>query len=221
MADQILELREIVRPHRLKAPRAHPTRRILEVTAYASTRARLTIGLDADELATTALSGNGDLLRTWAKAALAAIPADPVAAQVIGALSTNLAERSDYHKYLRAATTALSGASAELSDANASFEEDARAWNELYREINSAVGRNAPLDTFLQELDLRSKEPPLGPGVIPLLTIHGSKGNEFNHVYLLGLAEDILPSFQSKKRGDHSPQMEEERRMLIGGFPAN
>jgi len=27
-----------------------------------------------------------------------------------------------------------------------------------------------------------------------------------------GLAEDILPSFQSKKKGDNSPEMEEERR---------
>ena len=31
-------------------------------------------------------------------------------------------------------------------------------------------------------------------------------------VYLAGLAEDVLPSFQSKKVGDRSPQMEEERR---------
>ena len=74
------------------------------------------------------------------------------------------------------------------------------------------MGRDAPIDTFLQELELRSKEPPLKPGVVPLLTIHGSKGNEFSHVYLAGHAEDVLPSFQSKKQGDKSPQMGEERR---------
>ena len=50
------------------------------------------------------------------------------------------------------------------------------------------------------------------PDEIPLLTIHGSKGNEFDHVYLLGLAEEILPSFQSRRQGPNSPQMEEERR---------
>ena len=32
------------------------------------------------------------------------------------------------------------------------------------------------------------------------------------HVYVIGLAEDIMPSFQSKKKGDQSPEMEEERR---------
>ena len=44
------------------------------------------------------------------------------------------------------------------------------------------------------------------------MTIHGVKGKEFAHVYLIGLVEDELPSFQSRKKGDKSPEMEEERR---------
>ena len=44
------------------------------------------------------------------------------------------------------------------------------------------------------------------------MTIHGAKGNEFDHVYLAGLAEDVLPSFQSREKGDRSPEFEEERR---------
>ncbi len=68
------------------------------------------------------------------------------------------------------------------------------------------------LDSFLQELDLRSKEPPVGPDTVPVMTIHGAKGNEFDHVYLIGLAEDVLPGFHSKQKGDRSPQFEEERR---------
>jgi DNA helicase-2/ATP-dependent DNA helicase PcrA len=44
------------------------------------------------------------------------------------------------------------------------------------------------------------------------MTIHGAKGREFDFVYVIGLAEDIMPSFQSKKKGDESPEMEEERR---------
>jgi len=31
-------------------------------------------------------------------------------------------------------------------------------------------------------------------------------------VYLIGLVEDELPSYQSKKKGRTSPEMEEERR---------
>lgn len=35
---------------------------------------------------------------------------------------------------------------------------------------------------------------------------------EFSHVYLVGMAEDQLPSFQAKKAGDDSREMQEERR---------
>ena len=35
---------------------------------------------------------------------------------------------------------------------------------------------------------------------------------EFDHVYLIGLVEDELPSFQSKQKGDGSPELGEERR---------
>jgi DNA helicase-2/ATP-dependent DNA helicase PcrA len=44
------------------------------------------------------------------------------------------------------------------------------------------------------------------------MTIHGAKGMEFDFVYVIGLAEDIMPSFQSLQKGDASPEMEEERR---------
>lgn len=52
----------------------------------------------------------------------------------------------------------------------------------------------------------------LKPDTVTLMTIHGAKGREFDFVYVVGLAEDIMPSFQSKKKGDLSPEMEEERR---------
>ena len=44
------------------------------------------------------------------------------------------------------------------------------------------------------------------------MTIHGAKGREFEQVYVIGLAEDVMPSFQSRQKGDRSPEMEEERR---------
>jgi DNA helicase II / ATP-dependent DNA helicase PcrA len=160
--------------------------------------------LDAEKLITLALAGNGDLLRSWTNAAASCELPSSLAARVIGSLRTSLAERVEFHKYLRTASTAFSASEAALSETHASLDEDASAWRDLYREINTVLGRNASLDTFLQELDLRSKEPPLDDGVVPLLTIHGSKGNEFKHVYLLGTAEDVLPSFQSKKQGDHT-----------------
>jgi superfamily I DNA/RNA helicase len=74
------------------------------------------------------------------------------------------------------------------------------------------VGRNIGLDQFLQELQLRSKEPSPKPDTVTLMTVHGAKGREFDYVYVIGLAEDVLPSYQSRQKGDKSPEMEEERR---------
>lgn len=86
------------------------------------------------------------------------------------------------------------------------------AWRDLSRDIASHIGASAPLEQFLQELQLRSKEPAPKPHSVTLMTIHGAKGREFERVYVIGLAEDIMPSFQSRQKGDGSPEMEEERR---------
>jgi DNA helicase-2/ATP-dependent DNA helicase PcrA len=76
-----------------------------------------------------------------------------------------------------------------------------------------AHGRaNPSLDQFLQELSLRSKEPAPPKNAVQLMPIHSAKGKEFGYVYVVGLAEDLMPSFQSRKKGDQSPEMEEERR---------
>ena len=96
--------------------------------------------------------------------------------------------------------------------ASSTLRTDRAAWHALSAEVGRAIGVPSEPDRFLQELDLRSKEPPVSPDTVTLMTIHGAKGNEFDHVYLAALAEDKLPSFQSKKKGDRSPEFEEERR---------
>ena len=98
------------------------------------------------------------------------------------------------------------------NDATSDIAEDRAAWGDLARNIGKTIGRDAPLEQFLQELAIRSKEPPMDTRTVTLMTIHGAKGKEFDHVYVVGLAEDVLPSFQSLKAGENSPEMEEERR---------
>ena len=65
---------------------------------------------------------------------------------------------------------------------------------------------------FLQELKMRSKEAIPNEKTVQLMTIHSSKGKEFKHVYLIGMVESILPSYQSIKKGKNSLELEEERR---------
>ena len=99
----------------------------------------------------------------------------------------------------------------ECSDPEDDLRDDLSAWRRIEREIRDAQGLSS-LDRFLQELQLRSMEPVPAPGTVSLTTIHGAKGREFDTVYLIGLAEDILPSWQSLKNGDGSSALEEERR---------
>lgn len=164
----------------------------------------------ADQVITDAETTGRSYLATWLEAAgrqslkpaqaplldlLVPLTSDPSSAKV--AIEAILGEFAKQ----------LAGPAAE-SD----LAEDMAAWRELSRDIAGHIGKNAPLDQFLQELQLRSKEPTPKPETVTLMTIHGAKGREFDFVYVIGLAEDVMPSYQSRQKGDHSPEMEEERR---------
>ena len=99
----------------------------------------------------------------------------------------------------------------ESDEPDEDLRDDLSAWRRLSGEIRTAVGPTS-LDRFLQELELRSKEPVAAPGAVSLATIHSAKGLEFDTVYLIGLAEEILPSWHSVTRRNGSPALEEERR---------
>lgn len=104
------------------------------------------------------------------------------------------------------------GGTEEDSSPLSGLADDEAVWRELYRDILRGLGPSPSLESFLQELDLRSKEPSPSPDAVTLMTIHSAKGKEFDHVYLMGMVEDMIPSFQSKKKGPDSSEMEEERR---------
>ena len=42
--------------------------------------------------------------------------------------------------------------------------------------------------------------------------MHRSKGLEFQHVYLIGMAQEVFPSYRALQRGPRSKEVEEERR---------
>ena len=93
------------------------------------------------------------------------------------------------------------------------FVDEKAIWTELQTRTLDKYGRdNLTLNILLQEFDLSEKSPPIPADAVRCLTIHSAKGMEFGHVYLIGLAEDQLPSFQAIKKGDASREMQEERR---------
>lgn len=91
--------------------------------------------------------------------------------------------------------------------------EEIATWKELHGALLREHGPdNITLHLYLQEMDLKSKAAPRPVGAIPCLTVHGSKGLEFKHVFLIGMADGVFPSFQAVKKGPESWSMEEERR---------
>jgi DNA helicase-2/ATP-dependent DNA helicase PcrA len=49
-------------------------------------------------------------------------------------------------------------------------------------------------------------------GQISLMTVHGAKGLEFTHAFVVGAEENVFPSYRSVDSGDNA--MEEERRLF-------
>lgn len=93
------------------------------------------------------------------------------------------------------------------------YEIEKKVWIDFQRHL----GYNYNLDeillsTYIQEFSMVSKEEEPCEDAVQFLTIHASKGKEFDHVILIGMANDELPSFQSLKKGLQSTEMEEERR---------
>ncbi len=70
----------------------------------------------------------------------------------------------------------------------------------------------ATLDEFLNELTLQSEQDQIEGESIYIMSIHASKGLEFNHLFIIGLEEGFLPLV-----GDGS-DLEEERRLGYVSF---
>ena len=90
--------------------------------------------------------------------------------------------------------------------------DDKAAWETAVRAIRAEKGSEIDLAELLQGLALRPKEPPPDPEAVGLSTIHSVKGLEFDHVWLVGMAETVLPSWQSLQENAPPPALEEERR---------
>ncbi len=96
-------------------------------------------------------------------------------------------------------------------------EKDYRTRLEMVDEFRVACAQfdakgNTGLLSFLQELSLLSDVDSWDPSLpaVTLMTCHSAKGLEFDHVYLLGLEEGILPHASALESED---DIEEERRL--------
>lgn len=163
------------------------------------------VSISMEDIEAAAALQGGDFLRTWVETALDS-ETDATYQELLTRTRDNLVDRLMFTDLLHWFLDRT------WLDDPLEVEEKA-----TWREMEEALGRehtlgNMALHRYLQEIDLKSKTPPRKPGSIPCMTIHGAKGLEFKHVFLIGLADDVFPSFQAAKKGDTSREMEEERR---------
>ena len=161
------------------------------------------VSLDAEEVIGRSETDQATPLVAWFDAVRQAAPSELPAVEAVAELASGAAPLAD--------AVARAMESFEGKAADGDLKGDVSAWRRLEREIRQARGR-VPLDQFLQEMDLRSKEPPPPPNAVSLGTVHVVKGLEFDRVYLIGLAEGVFPSWHSVKPGSAVAALEEERR---------
>jgi DNA helicase-2/ATP-dependent DNA helicase PcrA len=159
---------------------------------------------------------SSDYLRAWLSAARGSTALEPTTETFLRDLEP-LVVSGEYFRIIARTFAWIESVRARVEEQDptawADYDEDRGIWDSQQREVVSRYeGEDVPLATFLQELDLEGKVPDVPEGAVRCYTIHIAKGLEFEHVYVVGLADEYLPSFQALKKGDASAEMEEERR---------
>lgn len=169
--------------------------------------------ISADELAAFAAQSNGDQLEALGLL----IKANPLLPKNLQDAIGSLV-KCRFAKFIQTAFAYFDlieekVINSEGSEQFAEYSTERQVWRSIIREMGGESDvYEMSLGHFLQELALANKTPEAPSNAVRCLTIHGSKGMEFRHIYLIGMAEDQLPSFQSKKAGDDSREIQEERR---------
>lgn len=172
------------------------------------------IDLRVEQVVASAAVTGGDLLRAWFEETLANALTD-LSREFLVQLRTRIVSRLDFQAFIATSLDwfrQIQGDEERDQEALGDFTAEEAMWRELVQTIGDRLGEGLTLEAFLQEMDLAPKMPPSPPNATRCLTIHSSKGMEFAHVYLVGLVEDQLPSFQAVKKGPESRELQEERR---------
>lgn len=175
------------------------------------------VDLSVDEIAAISAANGGDYLRTWMEQALSHDELETETRNFLSKAMEQIVNRLDFPEFIESAFAwfeLLRGRLPELKrDIFADFQDEKSAWQELQQATLAKYGTGSvSLHVLLQEFDLAPKMAPLPASGVQCLTIHSAKGLEFEHVYLAGLVEEQLPSFESVRKGDDSREMQEERR---------
>lgn len=95
----------------------------------------------------------------------------------------------------------------------AEYQSEKKVWFDFQKNLGYIYNLDElTISAYMQEFAIISKESEPDKDSVQYLTIHASKGKEFDNVIIIGMVNDELPSFQSLKKGINSLELEEERR---------
>ncbi len=127
----------------------------------------------------------------------------------VGAIASALFERSRYDEWLKS-----------RYDDKGEYEDRSRNVHELLNSIQEYTRRErgATIGDYLQSISLyTSGDDAKTENAVRLMSLHASKGLEFDVVYLIGLEHKILP--HEKALQDRAERgLDEERRLCYVGF---
>jgi len=160
---------------------------------------------------------NSGYFSRWFAESVTAKGVEPTTAAFFGWVLGQKRLRDSFGEFLRRALDWLESTAAyahhAISGHYTEYRNERAAWDALYKDTLAEYGRaSLDLNTLIQEAALASKTTPVPDGAVRCMTVHGAKGMEFGHVYLVGTTEGTFPFYKAVKAGDKSSEMEEERR---------
>lgn len=161
--------------------------------------------IEVNEVEAMAAIEGGDFLRAWVSDAIAKTQNDSLLA-LLKRLQSDLVDKLSFMELIEWFWT-------QNWIDDSLEQEEIVTWEELHGSMTREhAPENITLNLYLQEMDLKSKSAPRQQGAVSCLTVHGSKGMEFKHVFLIGMVDEVFPSYQAVKKGPDSKEIEEERR---------
>ena len=177
--------------------------------------------LEANAVAAAAALSGGDFLRAWADAASATVSdrframVDRIRSDLVDSLA--FPEIVDW--FLEEGWESWSADNEQRSgdeqgaNAHQELADDLKIWRVLHGDMLREYGPGRmTLHAYLRQMYLNSKPPRRTPDAVRCMTVHDSTGLKFNHVYLIGMAQEVFPSVQALRKGAGSREVEEERR---------
>lgn len=125
---------------------------------------------------------------------------------------------SDFYHVILDRTEYLQALKKEDTPESQSRIENLEEFDNAITQFIKERAHEATLQSFLEEMALVSDQDSYDESVnsVTMMTLHISKGLEFPTVFIVGLEENLFPSF----RGDDNPEddLEEERRLAYVGM---